>query len=127
MQGIDWEVSKSFSEHKNQLVSVYNSFIHKVQNEYSIFTSKLFFLLNYLDRETTIDINEKQFYSKMINCELNSYSMVLLMYHAVYKEKSIPEWIKLLKKYNILEKMNEGYLVNKEYDLEIWNKNYAHQ
>ncbi len=126
MPGIDWKKEMEISNYKTQLKSVYNSFIHKVQNEYSIFTSKLFFLLKYLDKETTISFDEKLFYSKVINCELNSYAMVMLIYHAIYKEDTIPEWFEFLKKYNVLDKLNENYLVNKKNDMEIWNKKTMH-
>tara|TARA_R110001592_G_scaffold320807_1_gene599031 strand:- start:59 stop:823 length:765 start_codon:yes stop_codon:yes gene_type:complete len=120
MPGIDWKSNQDMELHFQQVKSIYNSFLHKYQNEYSVFTSKLFFLLQFLDKEKSIDLNEKLFYSGIINTELNSYTMVLLIYHAFYKKQTKQNWFTLLKKFRILENMNEGHLLNKDLDLKIW-------
>lgn len=112
--GIDWE-NKNDGQ-LNDVMNIYNKFLHRNQHYYSSFTSKTLFLLNYLDKQITVPFIDKHFYSKLLNNELSSFAMVLLYYHAIYKMKSTPEFLKLISDYNVLEFLNQELLLSKGHE-----------
>lgn len=108
MRDVRDEVKKSVKE-------LYRKIYNENEDYMSRYFMSLYHIFKFIDRNNSIDDEEKKYYSSLVRAHLNNFEQALIFYNCnlEYGEKKFKP---LVDKYDLIQNMNKKFLLNETHE-----------
>lgn len=121
------ELQNSQTFKQSILEENYNTFYNKHQASVGHYFRNLYHIVKYIHLSKLLEEKDKKLYIGILRAQLSSHELVLLFYNVLIEDLGYPKFNYLAKKYDILQNMNGGLLLDcddqKIYDSKIVTEN----
>lgn len=120
---VDTVVTKptSFEEAEKRLKEAYQKFYFEDFNQIlSHYFRNVYHIFKFIYKSQLIDKSNKQFYATLVRAQLSSDELYLILYNSIHNGLGYPNFLFLIKEYDIMQNFDFRYLDKHPFHFEIY-------
>lgn len=113
----------SFEEAEKRLKKAYQKFYFDDFNQIlSHYFRNVYHIFKFIYKSQLIDKSKKQFYATLVRAQLSSDELYLILYNSIHKGLGYPNFLFLIKEYDIMQNFDFRYIDKHPFHLEIYHR-----